>query len=69
MVILRENTKLKKELAKHKGIPFDKLGQKTKLEEVKIQSSKGLSSDLLLKARDALEDALLLSKTSLDSLA
>ena len=23
MVVLRENTKLKKELAKHKGVPFD----------------------------------------------
>ena len=69
MVVLRENTRLKKELAKHRGVPFEQLGQKSKLDEVKIKSSAGLDSNLLTKARDALEDALLLRKTSLDSLA
>ena len=69
MVVLRENTRLKKELAKHKGVPFEQLGQKTKLDEVKVKSSENVSSDFLSKAQDALEDALILRKTSLNSLA
>ena len=69
LVLLRENTKLKKELEEAKKVPFDQFGLQTTGIQIKLKSRSGMSTDLVSKAKDVLQDALILGKASLNEVS
>ena len=69
LVLLRENTKLKKELEEAKKVPFDQFGLQTNGTQIKLKSRSGMSTDLVSKAKDVLQDALILGKASLNEVS
>ena len=54
LVLLRENSRLKKELEKFKTFPFDQLGLESQMAEITIKQKDGMTNDLIRKAEDAL---------------
>jgi len=69
LVLLRENSRLKKELEKHKAFPFEQLGLNSQIAAIKVKQNDGLAKDLISKAEDALQDALMFKKNSLNQVA
>ena len=69
LVLLRENTRLKKELDEVKKVPFDQFGLNSSATEIKLKSRSGMSTDLVKKAKDVLSDALILRKASLNEVS
>ena len=69
LVLLRENTRLKKELDEVKKAPFDQFGLNSSVTEIKLKSRSGMSADLVNKAKDVLSDALILRKASLNEVS
>merc|ERR1712226_1425880 len=69
IVLLRENSRLKKQLEEVKIDSFDRFGVDSQLTEIKLKSRNGMTQELLAKAKDALSDALILKRNTLNEVA